>query len=93
MRLCTTKALDLCSIFKFAQPEINCKEPISAEMSLCDSSRIKQNNIVVAAWEEKWAKVLLTVWEHTSRLWEFPPVDLIFHHVCPVKEAVVEVEV
>lgn len=64
-------------------------------MSLCDSSRIKQNNIVVAAWEEneRGVKVLLTAWEHTSRLWELPPVDLIFHHVCPVKEAVVEVEV
>lgn len=65
-------------------------------MSLCDSSRIKQNNTVVAAWEEKWAKregLTDSVWEHTSRLWELPPVDLIFHHVCPVKEAVVEVEV
>lgn len=43
MRLCTTKALDLCSIFKFAQPEINCKEPISAPCSRNESVWQQQN--------------------------------------------------
>ncbi len=30
---------------------------------------------------------------HTARLREPPPVDLILHHICPVKEAAIKVEV
>lgn len=37
--------------------------------------------------------VCVLVCAHTARLGEPSPVDLILHHICPVKEAAIKVEV